>query len=273
MLASLLPGLRDVRTPLTVGYLWLFTAWLVFGEHVPKSRPSGNGLVAQLFDLGGLLGKVAPIAALSFIAYLLGALLTIPVESRFISRLLTKIGNYSIDTRLTTDEYNRRQIDLAVEFAEQVRLSRETKQQLEISASDARALDRLGINYQSADAHGPDDLVLTDSALYLRANDLRARLLIANQQMYGEYDRLAAEASFRVNMTLPLMALGFLIVSDFNVFLGLGIMAGAVVLLVQGAIRLNLSNTVLRRAVIADVIKDPLTEKFREILDKTSSQP
>jgi hypothetical protein len=79
MLASLLPGLRDVRTPLTVGYLWLLTAWLVFGEQLPKSRASGNGLVAQLFDLGGLLGKAAPIAALSFTAYLLGAILTIPV--------------------------------------------------------------------------------------------------------------------------------------------------------------------------------------------------
>ena len=91
--------------------------------------------------------------------------------------------------------------------------------------------------------------------------------------MYGEYDRLAAEASFRVNMMIPLMVLGLIVVLDFNVLLGLGMMLGAVVLLVQGAVRLDLSNTVLRRAVLDGIIKDPATENVREILDRSSSKP
>jgi hypothetical protein len=88
--------------------------------------------------------------------------------------------------------------------------------------------------------------------------------------MYGEYDRLATEASFRVNMAPPLMALGLLVVSDLNTFLGLGIITGALVLFVQGAIRLNLSDTVLRRAVLAGVIKDPQTERLQDILSRAS---
>jgi hypothetical protein len=255
VLASLLPGLRDIRTPLTVGYLWLLIAWLLFGEHVPKSRPSGNGLLAQLFDLSGILGKAAPIAALSFIAYLLGALLTIPVESRFISSILSILGTFSQDTRLTTEEYARWRAGRTDEVRDRIEVSknRNAGPVLDISDSEMRTLVRFAVE---------------EPGSYLAANDLRARLLVANQQMYGEYDRLAAEASFRVNMFLPLIALGLLVVFDFNRLLGFGIMAGAAILLVQGAIRLNLSNTVLRRAVLANVIKDPLTEKIEEILGR-----
>jgi hypothetical protein len=193
MLASLLPGLRDVRTPLTVGYLWLLTAWLLFGEYVPRSRPPGNGLVAQLFDLGGLLGSAAPIAALSFIAYLLGALLTIPVESRSISGALTRLSDFSMsrDARLTTREYAGQRGELAAELRNQLKDST-----LKLSLADTRALGDFG--------GGP-------LKLNIPTNDLRTRLLVANQELYGEYDRLAAEASFRVNMTPPLLVLALLL--------------------------------------------------------------
>jgi hypothetical protein len=74
-------------------------------------------------------------------------------------------------------------------------------------------------------------------------------------------------------MSPPLIALGLLVVFGFNAFLGLAIIVAALVLLIQGVLRLGMSNTVLRRAVLADVIKDPLTEKIREILNRASSQP
>jgi hypothetical protein len=35
-------------------------------------------------------------------------------------------------------------------------------------------------------------------------DDLRARLLVANQELFGEYDRLEAESSFLLNIILPL---------------------------------------------------------------------
>jgi hypothetical protein len=273
MLASLLPGLRDIRTPLAVGYLWLLTAWLLFGEYVPKSRPPGNGLIAQLFDLGGLLGRAAPIAALSFIAYLLGAILTIPVESRFISRLLLRMGVGSVGTRLTSQEYIRRQEDLVGAFLQRLAERRKTEQQLDYIDADIPVLRRLGVDFAASGGELKHVRYSAEWGVFLGANDLRARLLIANQQLYGEYDRLAAEASFRVNMTLPLLVLSGLVFFGFNQGLGLGMILGAWILLVQGAARLLLSITVLQRAVLADVIKDPLAEKLREILNRDSSQP
>jgi hypothetical protein len=70
-----------------------------------------------------------------------------------------------------------------------------------------------------------------------------------------------------------LLVLSGLVFFGFNQGLGLGMILGAWILLVQGAARLLLSITVLQRAVLADVIKDPLAEKLREILNRDSSQP
>jgi hypothetical protein len=73
MLASLLPGFRDLRGPLAVGYTWLLILWLLFADHLPHDRPSGNGALAKLFDLGGLLGPTVVLGVVSFVAYLIGS--------------------------------------------------------------------------------------------------------------------------------------------------------------------------------------------------------
>lgn len=106
MLASLLPGLRDVRTPLTVGYLWLFIGWAWFGDRFPRTRPPGHGLVARLFDLHTVVGTPATTAAVSFLAYLLGALLTVPVESRAVSTVLHRVGRLSPGAREAAASYD-----------------------------------------------------------------------------------------------------------------------------------------------------------------------
>lgn len=47
MLAGLLPGLRQVRTPLAVGYLWLLNLWLLLADYLP--RKAAGGVVGQIF--------------------------------------------------------------------------------------------------------------------------------------------------------------------------------------------------------------------------------
>jgi hypothetical protein len=152
MLASLLPGLRDVRTPLTVGYLWLFIGWAWFGDRLPRTRPAGDGLIARFFDLYGVLGLSAIAVVLSFLAYLLGALLTVPVESRLVSRLLLKVGGLAPGARRTHGEYD-------------AFLAQEHGQSKE--SPTAVAFDEFASNFDISEA------------------DLRARLLVANQEMYG----------------------------------------------------------------------------------------
>jgi hypothetical protein len=50
MLASLLPGLRDLRAPVVTGYIWLIVLWLLLEDHVP--RPSeARGALQSLYEL------------------------------------------------------------------------------------------------------------------------------------------------------------------------------------------------------------------------------
>jgi hypothetical protein len=76
MLVSLLPGLRDLRTPLATGYLYFLLAWAALGrDRVLPEAP--NRFLARLFDLSTILGTSVTIASLSFAAYLLGSILVI----------------------------------------------------------------------------------------------------------------------------------------------------------------------------------------------------
>src|SRR5687768_7664884 len=76
MLAGLLPGLRQVRTPLAVGYMWLLVLWLLFADDLPRN-PTDGSLISRVFELGGFFGKAAVVATLSFVAYLIGSLIPI----------------------------------------------------------------------------------------------------------------------------------------------------------------------------------------------------
>src|SRR5690349_21598259 len=71
MLASLLPGLRDVRAPLAAGFIWMVAVWFLLEPHWPEGDTGGvvgsaNRLLANL----SLLGQGV---VLSFTAYVLGS--------------------------------------------------------------------------------------------------------------------------------------------------------------------------------------------------------
>jgi hypothetical protein len=73
MLSNLLPGLREIRAPLAAGYLFLVSAWVLFHDHVNVGE-GASGTVDAILELKGQLGTGAFAAALSFLAFLLGAL-------------------------------------------------------------------------------------------------------------------------------------------------------------------------------------------------------
>ncbi|MEV1005008.1 hypothetical protein [Nonomuraea sp. NPDC050202] len=80
VLASLLPGIRDLRTPLTVGYLWLICGWLWFRDVLPQ-RATARGPIADLYDLDGILPSGTYLAALTFIAYFLGSIVELDIAA------------------------------------------------------------------------------------------------------------------------------------------------------------------------------------------------
>jgi hypothetical protein len=229
LLTSLLPGLREVRTPLTVGYLYLLLGWLWFADHIPRHKPKGDGLVARLFELSDIFGPAASVAALTFVAYILGALLTLSFPNVLARSHLFLIG---VDARQT-----RRQL-------------------LEV-------LDAVGMSlFEYSQGFSPDerDELERDIERAQRAGpaDLRVRLLVANQELYGEYDRLAAEAEFRLNLCLPLIALSITAAADVHwayALVGLGLTSA---LAGRGLVRQSEARSVLDRAMLSGLVDHPL---------------
>lgn len=87
LLTSLVPGLRDLRTPLAVGYLWFSVVWVV-----SPSLPSNlfdSALHERIAILSVTAGPAGQLAVLSFAAYLLGVLLE--VVNRLVVTVVTAI--------------------------------------------------------------------------------------------------------------------------------------------------------------------------------------
>lgn len=108
MLASLLPGVRDLRTPLAVGVVLLLAAWVAFGELIPGPDQAG-GLLARIYDASEVLGAPSTLAVAGFVAYLIGSAWTFAIE-----RPIRKLVRFpSGNGRLSIHQLVEADVDLA----------------------------------------------------------------------------------------------------------------------------------------------------------------
>ena len=70
--SEVLPGIRHIRTPFVVGALWLTVLWMCFGRAWPNES-TATGLWADVYRLGGDLGRPVILAVLGPAAYLVGS--------------------------------------------------------------------------------------------------------------------------------------------------------------------------------------------------------
>lgn len=89
MLAQILPGFRDFKTPLITGYLWLVIVWIFVGMPIP-SKDETTGALGMINWLTGYTSSATILAVLSFLAYVIGILLTIDVK--LATRLVSRFG-------------------------------------------------------------------------------------------------------------------------------------------------------------------------------------
>jgi hypothetical protein len=72
---SLLPGVRELRAPLTAGMLWLFAGYIGIAPLLPSDLSKvDQPLSKDVILLAGRLESGVVLAALAFIAYLIGML-------------------------------------------------------------------------------------------------------------------------------------------------------------------------------------------------------
>jgi hypothetical protein len=84
MLMNLLPGLRDLRAPLAAGYLWLVGLWLLLADAVAP-RTTATGVLAHVYVLTTALGRGTVLAAISFVAYLIGTVLSVDADGPLVA--------------------------------------------------------------------------------------------------------------------------------------------------------------------------------------------
>ncbi|MGW2612860.1 hypothetical protein ACWC4A_52740 [Streptomyces mirabilis] len=222
MLATLLPGVREIRTPLAVGYTWLLALWLAVGHRIPDSDRA-SGVVADVYRLAHAAGIVAVGVAVSVGAYILGVITT-PIGLG----IIYAIGNLMRRTpaaSITPGHRRGQKVTEALGYVVETRLADRLS---EDSAFRGRVVEWLTANpppdAQSVTSDGWEDEVLGNLwtrrwAVYravhiesvveqLQADQDRilGRLRGTSDPIALEHDRLQAEGDFRIAMFGPLAA-------------------------------------------------------------------
>lgn len=219
MLASLLPGIRDLRTPLAAGYIWICVLWVALGSHAPP-REEMTGLADKTLDLLGSLPNTVSLAALTFVAYLIGASINSSTWP------ISQLNRLSLRTEsLTTAR------PLLIQRIENVLTERQEQVQLplyvvgrKLCYSIDAALDSLEYRRKLVEQLEIDSLrELEITALALSGKD--------GGGFYDTYDRKQSEAEFRMSVAIPITALAVATVVVFLIQTNQSVVGTALTLL------------------------------------------
>jgi hypothetical protein len=268
VLASLLPGLRELRTPLTVGWTWLAALWVAFGTFIPE-REKATGLLLGIYEVGDGLGKAIILGVLAFIAYLLGSL----VEWEAGDWVFRPRGRYSGRASVVAAE---RLLDRYIYFQKQeIDLQHKTLDSFAIlNQVVGSATDPTSVPENSRES--TPDLTARVARIVLRQQtQLESRLLAEKREVYDYYDRLKESADLRVNLAFAVAILGT--ATAIRLYLdrqaawtwALAILAGLVVaiaLFLRGRYQYGRSRLALATAVVTGIIKSPILDEWETIV-------
>lgn len=85
MLANIIPGLRDARTPLICGYVWVTAVWLFLQEFSSRLAHTLSPIYQDVSEFLGFFGSGAVVGLLSVLAYLTGTILQIDSQARIVA--------------------------------------------------------------------------------------------------------------------------------------------------------------------------------------------
>lgn len=258
ILASALPGFRDLRAPLTAGYLWLIFLWIVLKPDL-TIRPT-NDIAGAIYDLGKSAGPIWIGLAIGIAAYLVGAVSQ--VLSPALSRLVKGIWDRSerVVVRLRRMKY--------LKWLPLMPVSKPVSP-LARYLNDAVAGVRQS-NRDNADlADHAESYVqfLAEEEEYKIERDLSlpsALLLTEASLLFTETDRLKAEKQFRVAIIAPLLAIfGYLSVAASALWLFGGV--ALCILLAQSHVRQLEYNRLMYGALERGLIESDSVKSFRQL--------
>lgn len=267
MLLNLLPALRDFRTPLAAGYLWLCSIWLVFRRSVPPESEA-TGVVAATYDLIDWLGPAPTLAVISFVAYIIGTVATLQFVFPAIQAARPPSFNYSAGGGMNDAPVNRK---TAVRFGVTRRTSKriqnkirsQIQQYVDTQSKDRPHWDKYLVNLSTRTM--PSEVVdkfveeLTQRMKF-EFDDLERRLRFHDRpELYQDYDRMKSEAEFRLGVSIP-MAVLIIVVAAYHSAWFFFLLAIPAFLALQGSIRRRDARSDLYEAMSQGVIGSSLLE-------------
>lgn len=268
VLSSIIPGIRELRTPLTSGLLWL-GAIVVFGvTHHVVLIPSSH-VEIELRHLSSIF------AALLFVpAVLTGALLLGNVMIALIEPLLHMLGRwarksimglFSLMARPRWTRWRKYIGRQRFRFEARTRTISNSARGLVMEA-DSRALAKVGVP-GSAALMFPLDEVL--GSLSLTAPQLSQTA----QTQYQEYDRARSEAQFRVAVVPPLIALAAVLPTNSKLWILIAAIFAGLILLLQAVGQERQAMDILANAAYLGYITVPMVQSITEYLSELPNQP
>ncbi|MGF9648853.1 hypothetical protein AAIH32_12805 [Pseudarthrobacter oxydans] len=303
MLAQILPGFRDFKTPLITGYLWLVVVWIGFSMPIP-SKDVTTGAMGMINWLTGYTSTATILAVLSFVAYVIGILVTIDVKlaTRLIAkygfrmeRQITDKGKYrwtrlrhrdNVSHRTSLDQEagstllkllwaelhkveTRNVLWSAVYDEYQLPIPSEEEQQAlkeEVRGDEKEYYRRL----RKAALRKLSPILMTE--LEIEIPVLATKLQEKNKDLFDSYDRDRSEAEFRLSIALPIAVLAvqlFFLGLSGDLVLGtltaaFGLIA-SVVLLRKGWLKVLDSTSVVVTALEIGTVTSHVFERLDEL--------
>lgn len=234
LLTSLMPGVRQLRTPLAVGALWLVAGYLVLWQRwadVTATYPAVGSLAEEVrsVELVYLLG------ALAFVAYIVGA--AAQGLSIWFARLI-QVVTQRIEARISS---SRGIFFLRARGYLFRRGNRYPVRRV--------LLDTVSARYAEADIPPAVHLTFPIDVLDEQLESISLQLWHKAADQYQESDRLQAEAAFRFGVALPIVVVGVQLGILSTWLFAVPFSVAAVVLILQGRL-LRME----RRALLANAL-------------------
>lgn len=181
ILASALPGFRELRAPLVAGYLWLVLLWILNRPDI-HNRPA-NAVAATVYDLAKDVGPIWTALGASVAAYLIGS----------VSQALSSVLSQVVSAVLPMFPVEAWRFDDLGEVARKY-----------VGPRTGGRVERLGstldLQFECARKGLQRELALPTQAL------LMSKTAAPDIQLFGEVDRLRAERELRLAVVPPLLA-------------------------------------------------------------------
>ncbi|MEU6400720.1 hypothetical protein ABZ867_27535 [Streptomyces cinnamoneus] len=288
MLLTLLPGIRELRTPLAIGYIYLLTLTILLKGSVPR-KEDATGPLQSIYEIAEWLGKPALLGISAFAAYLIGSILQVHggsifgLQARIVvasmrtpawqffqkrksEKHLREIIGREMETTPTKDERLRFAYGPVARRRRNIEVRVEGGDTHILRSGGVMGLATLGMLAVYVHDRVSGTGIRWGEAYSTLTNDfttLRTRLLVASKDLYGDYDRLSAEADFKVNVGISGVVLSSITGATLDDTRWLAVWVPMAILITRGLKALREATSVMAQAIIAEVVKSP---KFEALL-------